>query len=172
MTIGLVRQWRDRDEGPDEPEFLASLEFLAAHVDVIDIEHADALQALGIGLAEIGDPVVVDAADLGQQLAVRDAVPEEALARLQARTPDAVFFILTDHRVWVVAALADILPDAEEIDLRGVLEALPGLHDRPKGTDLHPVEHPGVIFPAGRGLPPLHLGCSVAEPGLDAPRIH
>src|SRR5436305_11257783 len=120
MTIGLVRQWRDRDEGPDEPEFLASLEFLAAHVDVIDIEHADALQTLGIGLAEIGDPIVVDAADLGQEFAVRNAVPEEALARLQARSPHTILFVLFDHGVRVVAALADILPDAEEIDLRRV----------------------------------------------------
>src|SRR5947207_13058566 len=118
MTIGLVRQWRDRDEGPDESEFLASLEFLAAHVDVIDIEHADALQALGIGFAEIGDPIVVDAADFGQQLAVRDAVPEEALARLQARAPYPVFFVFPDHRMRVVATLADVLPNAEKIDLR------------------------------------------------------
>src|SRR5438067_22133 len=136
MTIGLVLQWRDRDEGPNDPEFLASLEFLTAHVDVIDIEHADALQALGIGFAEIGDPVVVDAADLGQEFAVRNAVPEEALARLQARPPDAVLFILFDHRMRIIAALADVFPDPEEVDLRRVLEALPGLHDRPQGPDL------------------------------------
>src|SRR5271155_2961059 len=115
MTIGFVGQWRDRDEGPDEPQLLAPLELLAAHIDIVDVEHADPLQALGIGLAEIGDPVVVDAADLGQQLAVPDAVPEESLARLQARPPDAVLFIFADHRMGVVAALADILPDAEKI---------------------------------------------------------
>src|SRR5437870_6120 len=119
MTVGLVRQRRDRDEGADEPQLLDALELLAALVDIIDIEHADALQTLGIGLAEIGDPVVVDAADLGQQFAVWDAVPKEALARLQARPPHAIFFILPDHRVGIVAALADILPDAEKIDLRG-----------------------------------------------------
>ena len=172
MAIGLVRQWRDRDEGPDEPQFLAALELLAALVDIVDIEHADALEALGIGLAEIGDPVVVDAADFGQQFAVRDAVPEETLAGLQARAPDPVFFIFADHRIGVVAALADILPDAEEVDLRGVFEALSGLHDGPEGSDLHAAEHPGVVFPASRGLAPLHLRRPVAEPRLDASGIH
>ncbi len=172
MTIGLVGQWRDRDEGSDEAQFLAPLELLAALVDIVDVKHADPLQTLGIGLAEIGDPVVVDSADLSQELAVRDAVPEEALAGLQTRSPDAVLFILADHRVGIVAALADILPDTEEIDLRGVLEALAGLHYRPERPDLHAVEHPGVVFPAGRGLAALHLGRPVAEPRLDTPRIH
>src|SRR5437763_16582866 len=117
MIQGLVRHRRDRDESPDETEFLASLEFLAAHVDVIDIEHADALQALGIGFAENGDPVVVDAADLGQEFAVRNAVPEEALARLQARPPDAVRFIVFDHSMRIISALANVSTDSEEIDL-------------------------------------------------------
>src|SRR5215472_4518778 len=93
MPIGLVRQRRDRNERADEPQFLAALELLAALVDVIDIEHADPFEPLGVGFAEIRDPVVVDAADLGQELAVRDAVPEETLARLQARpqTPSSSF---------------------------------------------------------------------------------
>src|SRR5437667_10579182 len=72
----------------------------------------------------------------------------------------------------VVAALADVFPDAEEIDLRGVFEALPGLHPRPERPDLHAVEHPGVIFPAARGLAALHLRRPVAEPRLDAAGIH
>jgi len=47
------------------------------------------LSRSGKRLAEIGDPVVVDAADLGEELGIRYAIPEEALARLEDRTPDA-----------------------------------------------------------------------------------
>jgi hypothetical protein len=72
----------------------------------------------------------------------------------------------------VVGALADILPDAEEIDLRWILEALARLHDRAQGADLLAVKHPGVIFAAGRRLAPLHARSPVAEPGLDAARVH
>ena len=76
-----------------------ALEFLRRRVGIVDIEHRDALQPVGMRLAEIGDPVVVDAADLGQQLAVRHAVPEQALARLQHRAPDAVLLVFDDHRM-------------------------------------------------------------------------
>src|SRR6516164_7910857 len=82
IAIGLVGQWRDRDEGADKAELFCPLELSAAFLDIIDIEHRNAFEALGIGLAEIGDPVVVDAADLGQEPAIRQPVPEETLARL------------------------------------------------------------------------------------------
>ena len=58
------------------------------------------------------------------------------LARLQHRTPDAVFLVFDEHRVGVIGTLADILPEAEKIDLRGILEALPGLHHRTQRADL------------------------------------
>src|SRR6185312_9093674 len=63
-------------------------------------------------------------------------------------------------------------PDAEEIDRRGVLEALPGLNDRAERADLLAVEHPGVVVAPGRGLAPLHAGRAVAEPRLDTALIH
>src|SRR6266446_1137541 len=172
MAIGFVGQWGDRDEGADQTQFLASLQLLAGLIDIVDTEHRNTLQALWIGLAEIGDPVVVDAADFGQELAVGHAVPEEALARLQARAPNAVLFILGDHRMRVVSALAHILPNAQKIDLRRVLEALAGLHYRTQGADLRAVEHPGVIFPTGRGLVPLYPRRPLAKFGLDPGRIH
>src|SRR5579859_6413108 len=108
-------------------------------------------------LAESGDPVVVDAAEFVEQFAVRHAVPEEAWGRLQQRTPDAVLLILGEHRIGGVSAFADILPDAEKIDRRGILEALPGLDHRAERTDLLPLEHPGVVFTPDRGLAPLHM---------------
>ena len=172
MPVGPVRQRRNRDENPDEPQLLAPFELLASFIDIVDIEHADALQTLRIWFAEIGDPVVIGATNRRQQLAVRDAVPEEALARLQARPPDAILFILFDHCVRIVATLAHILPDPEKIDLRGIFKTLPSLHDRAQGADLHAVDDPGVVLSAGRCCPPLHLWRAVAEFGRDAARIH
>src|SRR5215831_8555150 len=148
IAIGFVGQWRDRDEGADKAELLRPLELSAAFLDIIDIEHRNAFEAFGIGLAEIGDPVVVDAADLGQEPAIWQPVPEETLARLQARAPYPVLLVFNDHRTRVVAALADILPDTEKIDLRGVLKTLPRLHDRSESADLHAVDHPGIVFAA------------------------
>src|SRR6516162_8289724 len=172
MAVGSFGHGRNRDKGTDKTQFLAALELLAGLVDIVDVEHRDALEALRIGLAEIGDPVVVNAADFGQQLGVQLAVPKEALARLQAGTPHAVLFILGDHVMRVVGALADILPDAEEIDLRGVLEALPGLHHCTQGANLHAAKRPGVIFAAAWRRAPLHPWRAVAKFGLDAGRVH
>ena len=136
-AIRFIRTRRDRNEGADKAHLDAALKLFRGGIGIVDIEHGDALEPARMRLAEIGDPVVVDAADLGQQLAVRDAVPEEALARLQHRAPDPVLLVFGDHCVSVVGAFADVLPEPEKIDLRGVLEALPGLHDGAEGADLH-----------------------------------
>src|SRR6267154_13234 len=122
-------------------------------------------------LAEIGDPVVVAATDFAQQLAIRYAVPEKSLARLQHRAPDAVFFVFNEHRSRVVGALADIFPDAEEVDLRGVFKALPGLHDGAQRADLLAFQHPGVVFAARRRLAPLHMRRAIAQFGGEPARV-
>ena len=116
-AVRLVRLWRDRDKGADKAEFGDPLQLLGGRIRIIDIEHRDALQPIGVRLAEIGDPIVVAAADFREQLAVRHAVPEESLARLQHRTPDAVLFVLDQHRVGLICAPANIFPDPEKIDL-------------------------------------------------------
>src|ERR1700758_4729127 len=72
----------------------------------------------------------------------------------------------------IVGAFPHILPDAEKIDLRGVLESLPGLHHGSQGADLDAVQHPGVIFAADRGLVPLDPRRALAESGLDPGRVH
>ena len=92
-AIGLVRPRRDRNEGADQAHLDAALELFRGRIGVVDIEHGDALEPARMRLAEIGDPVVVDAAYLGQQLAVRNTVPKQALARLQHRAPDPVLLV-------------------------------------------------------------------------------
>lgn len=92
VAIGLVRHRRDGNECAHQTQFLASRELQAGLVDIVDFQHRDALQALRIRPAEIRHPVVVDTADFGPERAVGRAIPEQALARLQARAPRAILF--------------------------------------------------------------------------------
>ena len=172
VAIRLVGQRRDRNERADEAHFGAAFELLGAGIGIVDIEHCDALKAARMRLAEIGDPVVVDPADLGQQRAVRNAVPEQPLTGLQHGAPDAVLLVFGQHRLGVVGALADILPKPEKIDLRGVFEALPCLHHRTEGADLHSVEHPGIVIPACGRFASFHARRAIAQLWLEAARVH
>src|SRR5439155_14857907 len=171
VPIRPLGQRRDGNERPDQPELRAALELLTGVVDVVDVEHGDALEAIGIGLAELRDPVVVHTTDGGEQPAVRDAVPEEPLARLQARAPDSVHLVLFDHRLGIVAPEPDVFPYPEEIDLRRVLEPLSCLNHRAQGADLLAVDEPRVVLATGGGLHPFHPGRAVLESRLDPLRV-
>src|SRR5215510_3589284 len=171
MAIRPVGQRRDRDERADQPQPRAALELLRGFLDVVDVEHRDALEAVGERLAELGDPIVVGVADRGEQLAVGDAVPEETLARLQARAPHAVHLVFLDHHLGVVGAQAHVLPRAEEVDLRGIFEALPGLHHGAERADLLSADHPRVELAPLRPLQPLQARRPVAKPRVDSPGI-
>ena len=167
MAVGPVGQRVDRDEGPRQPQLGAVLQLLARLIDVVHVQHADPLEPVGRGLAEVRDPRIVRPAQRGQQLAVREAIPEQALARLQARAPDAVHLQLLEHGVGVVRPLSDVLPHTEEVDRRGILEPLARLDDRADGPDPRPLEVPGVVLPADACAMPLHAGSASAELRLD-----
>ena len=171
MTIRAVGQRRDGDEGADQPEPGAALELQRRLLDIVHVEHGDALEPIGKGLAEVGDPVVVDAADGREHGAVGDAVPEETLARLQARAPHAVHLVLLDHRLGIVGAEPDVFPRAEEIDLRRILEPLSGLHHGAQGAGLLTVDEPGVEFAARGRLQPRQTRGPLPEFWLDPGRV-
>src|SRR5207237_8742895 len=122
-------------------------------------------ETIGERRAELRDPVVVDAADGGKQRAVRDAIPEESLARLQAGAPHPVHLVLFDHRVRIVRAEPDTVPRAEEVDLRRVLEALARLDHRAERPRLLPVDEPRVELAARGRFQTLHPRRAVPEPG-------
>src|SRR5262249_58337186 len=84
------------------------------------------------------------------------SMPEEPLARLEAGAPRAVHLVLFDHGRGIVAAEPDVLPDAEEVDGRGILEALAGLHDRAQRPRLLAVDEPGVVLATCRSFDALH----------------
>src|SRR5215510_9944548 len=124
MTIGHVGQGRDGNEGPDQSHPGAAFQFLAGIVYIVYIQHGDTLETIRIGLAEIDDPVVINSADSREELAVWNAIPEQALARLQASAPHTIHFELFDHWVWIVGRPPHVIPNPQEIDLGWVLEPL------------------------------------------------
>ena len=172
VAIRPVRHGIHRDESPNESQVCTAFQLLAGIVHIVHIQHRDALQPLGIGCAEVGDPIVVDPADGREQLAIRYPVPEEPLAGLQARTPHPIEFVLLDHGVGVVGGLADVVPDAEEIDVRGIFKSLSGLDHRAEGPHLQPIDKPGIVLSSCRRFPLLHAWRPVSEFRLDATRVH
>ena len=46
------------------------------------------------------------------------------MARLQHQAPDPVLLVFDQHRIGVIGTFSDVFPEAEEIDLRGILETL------------------------------------------------
>src|SRR5262245_7193211 len=167
MAIWTVGQGKDRDERPGEPQFGATHEFLAGILDVVHVQHADALEPVGRSPAEVRDPRVVGAAKGREQLAIRQAVPEEALARLKAGAPNAVHLELLEHGVGLVRRLPDVLPQPEKIDGPRVLEPPARLDHRSDRPDAPALEVPGVILPADPGAMALDARSPGAELWLD-----
>src|SRR5207248_5860061 len=63
VPIWAIGQRSDGNERADQAELRATLELVARLLDVVHVEHRDALEPVRERLAELCDPVVVDAAD-------------------------------------------------------------------------------------------------------------
>src|SRR5215472_3029331 len=167
MAIWPVSEWVNGDERSRQAQVGAALHLLARLIDIVDVEHADPPQPSGSSAAEVRDPGVVRPTEGGQKLAVGQAIPEQALARLQARAPDTIHPQLLEHCMGVIGRLADVLPHAEEVDRSGILEAPTRLDHRAHGPDPRALEVPGVVLLSGPGTMPFHAGRASAELRLD-----
>src|SRR4029434_5080542 len=78
-------------------------------------------------------------------------LPTQAvLDGLQTRARAAVHLVLFDHRLRLVGAEAHVFPDAQEVDVGGILEPLTRLHDRAQRAGLPARDEPRVVLAAGR----------------------
>ena len=168
VAVRLSRQRCDRDEGPSQAQLGTPLEFRPSRPRIIDIDHADAPQPPGLGPTEVGDPAVIGVTNPGQQLAVFQVVPEQALAGLQHRAPNPVHLKLGQHGLGLIGALSDIFPNADKIQAAGVLKATPGLGDGAERGDLHIAEEPRVGLFAVLGRIAFDRRRPVQQPGRHA----
>jgi hypothetical protein len=117
---------------------------------MVDIEHTNAFQSVGMGVTEIGNPIVICLAQTREELTILNVVPEQALAGLENRAPDTIQFELFEHRVWLIGSCAHVFPDPHEVDRFRVLKAPAGLGDRAKGDHLGLPKKPGIrVFAVG-----------------------
>jgi hypothetical protein len=81
---------------------------LDGELDGLHGQHGHPEEAIGIGLAVLGEPAVVGAAHRGGQLGLLDRPREEAHARIEEGGVDAVQVHVGDARVRIEAALAAV----------------------------------------------------------------
>ena len=99
--------------GAEEARAHAQLLARVAHLldgelDRLHRQHGHAEEAVGIGLAVVGEPAVVGAAHGGGQLGLLDRAGEEADARIEERGVDAVQVHVGNAGVRIEAALAAV----------------------------------------------------------------
>ena len=76
--------------GAGEAHLVGPLKLLDAYAHVVDVEHGDALETVWDGVEELGNPVVVGPADVGQEVAVLSAVEHDAGSRIDDADVHAV----------------------------------------------------------------------------------
>src|SRR2546426_1519153 len=71
------------------------------------------------------------------------------------------------HGLGLVCRLSDVLPHTEEVDRRGVFEALARLDHRAHRPDADAIDVPGIVLPARARAMPFHTRRPVAELRFD-----
>ena len=105
VVVGIGPQ-----EAAAEAELLArEAHLLDRRVDRLHRQHGDAEQAVGIGLAVVGEPAVVGAAHRGGEGGIADRAGEQAEAGIEEGGVDAVEIHVGDAGVRIEAALASVL---------------------------------------------------------------
>ena len=133
-------------------------------LDVVEVDHRDALQSGGIGAAELGEPVVVRAKDRGHQRRVRHLEVKQPLARIEDFTGHPVERHVLEMLLGVVAAAEHVFKAPLGGDRLGGLEPRAGVRDQADpGEDLIRLDHDMVA-----AVDPLDPRRTIAERPIDA----
>ncbi len=150
---------------PARPRRAARSSSLMPSLDVVQVDHGDALEPGGIGAAELGEPVVVGAEDGGHQRGVGHPEVEEALRGVEHLAGHAVEPHVAQVLRGIVPAAVHVLEAPLGRDGLGRLEPRAGVRDEADAReDLIGLDHDlvGAVDPLTiRGRP-------VAERGVDA----
>jgi hypothetical protein len=137
-----------------------------ALLDVVQVDHGDALQARAIRGAEIGQPVVVGAKDRRHQRSIRDAEIEESLRGVEHLARDPVEPHVRQMLLGVVPSARHVLEAPLARDGLGCVEPRAGVRDEPDAREnLVCLDHDLV-----RPVDPLNPGRPIPEGRVDAAR--
>ena len=133
-------------------------------LDVVQVDHRDALEPGGIGAAELGEPVVVGAKDGGHQRRVRHPEVEEPLRGIEDFAGHPVERHVLEMLLGVVPAAVHVLEAPLGGDGLGRLEPRAGVRDEADpGEDLIRLDHDLV-----GAVDPLHPRRTIPERRIDA----
>jgi hypothetical protein len=133
-------------------------------LDVVQVDHRDALEPRGIGAAELGEPVVVGAKDGGHQRRVRQPEVEEPLRGIEDFTGHPIERHVLEVLLGVVAAAVHVFEAPLGGDRLGGLEPDAGVRDQADpGEDLIPLDHDLV-----GAVDPLYPRRTIPECRIDA----
>ena len=149
---------------PAEAQAGGALQLPDPVLDVVQVDHRDALEPGGIGAAELGEPVVVGAKDRGHQRRVRHLEVKQPLRGIE----DFAGHPVERH---VLEVLLGVVPAAEHVfeaplggDRLGGLEPRAGVRDQADpGEDLIRLDHDMVA-----AVDPLDPRRPIAERRIDA----
>jgi len=115
----------------------AALQLLDPVLDVVQVDHCDALEAGGIRAAELGEPVVVGAKDGGHQQRGRHLEVKEPLRGIEDFTGHPIEFHVLEVPLGVVPAAEHVFEAPLSGDGLGGLEPRAGVRDQADpGEDL------------------------------------
>jgi hypothetical protein len=117
------------DHRAGEAQAGGTLQLIDPVLDVVQVDHRDALQAGGIGAAELGEPVVVRAKDGGHQQRVRHLEVKEPLRGIENLTGHPVERHVLEMLIGVVPPAEDVFKAPPGGDGLGGLEPRAGVRD-------------------------------------------
>ena len=164
LVVAAVLERVLGDHRPGKAQAGGALELPDAVLDVVHVDHRDALEPGPIGAAELGEPVVVRAEDRRHQRRVRHPEVEQALRGVQHLAGHAVEPHVGEVLLGVVASAMHVLEAGATGDRLGSLEARAGVRDEPDaGQDLVGLDDDLV-----GAVDPLHPRAPRAERRVDA----
>ncbi len=164
LIVAPVLQGIFGDHRAGEAEAGGAFQLADAVLDVVEVDHGDALQPGGIGAAELGQPVVVGAEDGGHQPAVRQPEVEQPLRGIEDLARHPVERHVLEMLPGIPPAAQDVFEASMGGDGLGRLEARAGVGDEADaGEDLIGLDHDLV-----GAVDALDPGRAIAERRVDA----
>ncbi len=164
LVVAPVLSWILRDHRAREAQAGGALQLLDPVLDIVEIDHCDALEAEGISAAELREPLVVGAKDGGHQHRVRHLEVKEPLARVEDFARHPIERHVLEVLRGVVSAAVHVFEAPLGGDGLGCLEPRAGVRDQADpGEDLIRLNDDVVT-----AVDPFDPRCTIAERPIDA----